>query len=91
MTAAALAAMNPNGVVVRYGIGFDNVDLDAATRLGVRVCNVPDYGADTVADHAVTLTLMLLRKVASSTAHWRPAAGRPRPNSLRSARPARRR
>ncbi|KXX60712.1 MULTISPECIES: C-terminal binding protein [unclassified Rhodococcus (in: high G+C Gram-positive bacteria)] len=64
MTAAALAAMNPNGVVVRYGIGFDNVDLDAATRLGVRVCNVPDYGADTVADHAVTLTLMLLRKVA---------------------------
>ncbi|QSE82965.1 C-terminal binding protein [Rhodococcus koreensis] len=64
MTAAALGAMNPNGVVVRYGIGFDNVDLDAATRLGVRVCNVPDYGADTVADHAVTLTLMLVRKVA---------------------------
>ncbi len=63
MTADALAVMNPNAVVVRYGIGFDNVDLDAASALGISVCNVPDYGADTVADHAVTLILMLARKV----------------------------
>jgi D-3-phosphoglycerate dehydrogenase len=63
MTAAVLAAMNPGGVVIRYGIGYDNVDLDAANKLGISVCNVPDYGGDTVADHAVTLALMLLRKV----------------------------
>jgi D-3-phosphoglycerate dehydrogenase len=63
MTATVLRAMNPGAVVVRYGIGYDNVDLDAATRLGIRVCNVPDYGADTVADHTVTVVLALLRKV----------------------------
>ncbi|WP_040841888.1 C-terminal binding protein [Nocardia brevicatena] len=63
ITAAALAAMNSDAVVIRYGIGFDNVDLDAAARSGIRVCNVPDYGADTVADHAVTLILMLTRKI----------------------------
>jgi D-3-phosphoglycerate dehydrogenase len=55
--------MNPGAVVIRYGIGYDNVDLDAATRLGIRVCNIPDYGADTVADHTVTCVLTLLRKI----------------------------
>ncbi|MBY6537283.1 C-terminal binding protein [Rhodococcus sp. BP-349] len=63
MNERVLKAMNRGGVVIRYGIGYDNVDLDAADRLGVSVCNVPDYGGDTVADHAVTLALMLLRKV----------------------------
>lgn len=63
MNERVLSAMNDGGVVVRYGIGYDNVDLDAAGRLGISVCNVPDYGGDTVADHAVTLVLMLLRKV----------------------------
>lgn len=63
MTERSLAAMNEGAVVVRYGIGYDNVDLDAANKLGISVCNVPDYGGDTVADHAVTLLLMLVRKV----------------------------
>jgi len=63
MTAKVLEAMNPGAVVIRYGIGYDNVDLDAATRLGIRVCNIPDYGADTVADHTVTCVLTLLRKI----------------------------
>lgn len=63
MTATVLGAMNPGAVVIRYGIGYDNVDLDAATCLGIRVCNVPDYGADTVADHTATAVLTLLRKI----------------------------
>lgn len=63
ITEAVLRELNPGAVVVRYGIGYDNVDLDAAKRLGVRVCNVPDYGADTVADHAVTSVLTLIRKL----------------------------
>jgi len=63
ITDAVLAAMAPGAVIVRYGIGYDNVDLEAADARGVSVCNVPDYGGDTVADHAVTLALMLLRKV----------------------------
>lgn len=63
ITAAAAAVMNSGAVVIRYGIGVDNIDLAAAARVGIRVCNVPDYGADTVADHAVTLILMLTRKI----------------------------
>lgn len=63
ITRDVLAAMAPGAVVIRYGIGYDNVDVQAARELGVAVCNVPDYGADTVADHAVTLLLGLLRKV----------------------------
>jgi D-3-phosphoglycerate dehydrogenase / 2-oxoglutarate reductase len=63
MTAAVLSTMNQGGTVIRYGIGYDNVDLPAADALGISVCNVPDYGGDTVADHAVTLTLTLVRKI----------------------------
>ncbi|SMG19530.1 C-terminal binding protein [Paracoccus sp. J56] len=63
MTRKVMAAMAPGAVVVRYGVGVDNVDLAAARDLGVRVCNVPDYGVDEVADHAAAMTLALARKL----------------------------
>lgn len=63
MTESVLREMNSGAVVIRYGIGYDNVDLDAARAQRIRVCNVPDYGADTVADHAVTVMLAMIRKV----------------------------
>ena len=63
ITDAVLSGMNAGAVLVRYGIGYDNIDLEAADRYGISVCNVPDYGGDTVADHAVTLALMLTRKI----------------------------
>jgi len=44
-------------VIVRCGAGFDNVDLAAAGQRGIYVCNVPDYGIDEVADHAIALML----------------------------------
>lgn len=50
-------------VVIRYGIGVDNIDLEAAKRLGVAVANVPDYCVDEVADHALALALVLGRQV----------------------------
>lgn len=50
-------------LIVRYGVGVDNVNLDDATRYGVQVCNVPDYGTFEVADQAMALTMTLLRKV----------------------------
>jgi len=49
--------------VVRYGVGVDNIDIAAATELGVQVCNVPDYGMNEVADHALTFFLALSRKL----------------------------
>jgi len=49
--------------VIRYGIGVNNVDLAAATRLGVAVANVPDYCIDEVADHTLALALALGRQL----------------------------
>jgi lactate dehydrogenase-like 2-hydroxyacid dehydrogenase len=36
--------------IVRMGVGYDNVDIAAAGRLGISVCNIPDYGTEEVAD-----------------------------------------
>lgn len=72
---AALRGMNAGGTLIRYGIGYDNVDVAAATRLGLRVCNVPDYGADTVADHTVMLALAALRRLEEFNQTLRTADG----------------
>ena len=48
-------------VVVRAGVGYNNVDLPAAGRRGIAVCNVPDYGTEEVADHAILLLLAITR------------------------------
>lgn len=52
--------------VVRAGVGFNNIDVESATRHGVQVCNVPDYGTEEVADHAIMLLLALARKLVPS-------------------------
>ncbi|KAA0970436.1 C-terminal binding protein [Aureimonas fodinaquatilis] len=64
-------------VVVRAGVGFDNIDLEAAAKRGVAVCNTPDYGTTDVADHAIGLTLALLRGIAhyNSAIYENPVAG----------------
>lgn len=48
-------------VIARYGIGVDIVDVEAATRSGILVTNVPDYCVDEVADHAIAMFLCLVR------------------------------
>jgi D-3-phosphoglycerate dehydrogenase len=53
-------------VIGRYGIGVDNIDLDAATEAGIQVCYVPDYCQDEVSDHAMTLLVSLARKITYS-------------------------
>ena len=63
---AALAAMPRCKALVRVGVGFDNVDLEAARRRGIVVSNVPDYGTHDVADHAMALLLSLARGLAGS-------------------------
>jgi len=52
-------------IAVRSGVGFDNLDLEGFGRLGIPVCNVPDYGTTEVADHALALMLALTRGTAS--------------------------
>lgn len=63
ITAAVLASLAPDAVVVRYGVGIDNIDIDAAHELGIRVACVPDYGSETVADHASAAILSLMRRL----------------------------
>jgi D-3-phosphoglycerate dehydrogenase len=50
-------------VISRYGIGYDNIDVQAATANGLLVTYVPDYCIDEVADHALALLLALARGV----------------------------
>ena len=50
-------------VIVRCGVGYDNVDIQAARRRGIPVANVPDYGTEEVADSAIGLRLSLTRGI----------------------------
>ena len=56
-----LAKLRSCRVLVRVGVGFDNVDVAAAAEQQIIVCNVPDYGTEDVADHAMALLLSLAR------------------------------
>lgn len=71
--------------VVRAGVGYNNVDLDAADRRGITVCNVPDYGTEEVADHAIMFLLAVARRlvpchttIRAGTWHYESALGTPR-------------
>ena len=50
-------------VVVRYGIGVDTIDLEAATEHGVVIANFPDFCIDEVANHALVLLLDCAKKI----------------------------
>jgi D-3-phosphoglycerate dehydrogenase len=70
-------------VIARYGIGVDIVDVDAATTKNIVVTNVPnDWCMNEVADHAVALLLVLVRKLATydratRAGEWHWQSGRP--------------
>jgi phosphoglycerate dehydrogenase-like enzyme len=49
---------------VKYGVGYDDVDIERFGKLGIPVCNVPDYGTREVADHAIALMMTLAKSVA---------------------------
>ena len=51
-------------VVVRYGIGVDTIDLDAATECGVMAANFPDFCIEEVANHALVLLLSCAKRIA---------------------------
>jgi len=61
-------------VIARYGIGLDNIDLDAAAERGIVVTNVPDYCVDEVSDHALALLLACARRIVEL--HERVRSGR---------------
>jgi phosphoglycerate dehydrogenase-like enzyme len=48
--------------IVRAGVGYNNIDIEAAAARGIVVCNVPDYGTEDVADHALLMLLAVARR-----------------------------
>ncbi len=69
--AIVIGAIRRARVIVRYGIGVDNVDLEAARARGIPVCNVPDYCIDEVADHTLGFILAITRQIVPNTLHLR--------------------
>ncbi len=54
-------------IIARYGVGVDNIDLEAAREHGVVVTNVPDYCVEEVADHAMALLLAAARRIVTGS------------------------
>jgi phosphoglycerate dehydrogenase-like enzyme len=63
LTSTGIAKLKNCRAVIRNGVGFDSVDIVAARERGIAVCNVPDYGTEEVADHAIALALALSRQI----------------------------
>jgi len=63
LTAKVINSLRRCQVIVRRGIGYDNVDVKAATAKSIVVANVPDYCTDEVADHVMALLLCTARRI----------------------------
>jgi len=66
LDAAVIARFPTWRVIGRYGVGFDNVDAEAAARAGIAVVNVPDYCVEETATHTAALVLAAWRKLIES-------------------------
>lgn len=62
ITRRVIEVLQKAKIIVRYGVGVDNIDVDAATKKGIFVANVI-YDVTDVADHALSLILSLARKI----------------------------
>lgn len=50
-------------LIIRYGIGYDNIDIKKAAEKGIMVCNAPNYGVIDVAEHAMSLMLACSKRL----------------------------
>ena len=58
-------------LVVTRSVGYDHIDLEEAKRRGIPVCNVPDYGAHMIAEHAFGLLLAVARNVVTGNNRYK--------------------
>lgn len=63
LTEASMGRLKKCRAIIRCGVGYDAVDVQAAGAHGIVVCNVPDYGTEEVADHALLLLLATARRL----------------------------
>lgn len=68
--APEIATLRTTGLLIRAGIGYDIIDVAAATQKGIFVANVPDYCVDEVADHAVLLLMSAWRRLFEMEHVW---------------------
>lgn len=66
VTPELIATFSKCKIITRYGVGTDNVDVQAATEAGIFVVNVPGYCIDEVSDQAAALLLSCIRQVPAS-------------------------
>jgi len=86
VTRAVIASLTRCKAIVRYGVGVDNIDIEAARGRGISVCNIPDYCVDEVADHTFSLALALTRQIVGidqlvRRGVWKQTPPRPMPAS----------
>lgn len=77
--AGVLAQLPRCLAIVKPSVGVDNIDIEAATEAGVCVANVPDYGTDEVATHAMALLLNAIRYVDAEASKVRAGNWQPKP------------
>ena len=63
LTKTVLQSLEKCKLIVRYGIGYDTVDTDAARECGIFVCNSPNYGVVDVAEHAFSLIMATVKRL----------------------------
>jgi len=63
ITRRVIKSLKKCKVIARYGVGVDNIDIEAATEYGIIVANVPDYCVDEVSTHTMALILACARGV----------------------------
>ncbi|MDX8481546.1 C-terminal binding protein [Mesorhizobium sp. VK24D] len=68
ITARVIEAARKLKGIVKYGVGIDAIDIQAAMRLGIPVVNVPDYAEATVAEGAFALMIALAKRLPAITA-----------------------
>lgn len=63
MTRSVIKRLEQCKIINRYGIGYDNLDVDTCTEMGIWASNVPDYCIHDVAEHAIGLMLSCMRQI----------------------------
>jgi len=75
LTARTLNRLQHCKLIVRCGVGYDNIDCSVARACGIPVANVPDYGTEEVADSAIGMTLALARGIHPFNSRLRDGVG----------------
>ncbi len=63
LTREVLGRLPKLGLAIRWGVGYEQIDVAAATELGIAVANAPSYCTPDVAEHAVALIMAMSRQV----------------------------